>query len=92
MKFTRNMHRIAQGGALVLFSVISRRTKKLENARRESDERASDGMFIIGRNGVIEYVNPAFEAMKDFQKHELVGKSSDIINLVYHANAFHNQL
>ena len=81
-----------KGGLWCCSALFSRRTKKLENARRESDERASDGMFIIGRNGVIEYVNPAFEAMKDFQKHELVGKSSDIINLVYHANAFHNQL
>ncbi len=49
---------------------------KLSNAV----EQSGDIIFITDRNGMIEYVNPAFETVTGYGKEESLGKSPNIIS------------
>jgi PAS domain S-box-containing protein len=39
-------------------------------------EHAAEGIIIADKDAVIEYVNPAFERMSGYLKHEIVGRSA----------------
>jgi len=49
--------------------------KKLSNAV----EQTADIVFITNRDGIIEYVNPAFEKLTGYTKQEAVGKTPRIL-------------
>lgn len=51
-------------------------TRKLHNAV----EQSADIIFITDKNGVIEYVNPAFETITGYSKEESIGKSPNILS------------
>ncbi len=51
-------------------------TTKLYNAV----EQSGDVIFITDRNGIIEYVNPAFETVTGYSKEESLGKWPNIIS------------
>jgi PAS domain S-box-containing protein len=42
-------------------------------------EQSADTIFITNLQGVIEYVNPAFEALTGYQRDEICGKTTEIL-------------
>jgi sigma-B regulation protein RsbU (phosphoserine phosphatase) len=68
------------GGVIVLRDVTARREAD-EVVRRLSRavEKTTDAVFITDRNAVIEYVNPAFEAVSGYTKEEALGERPSIL-------------
>src|SRR5262245_51535841 len=42
-------------------------------------DQTADSVMIVNRDGVIEYVNPAFEAMTGFSREEAVGRTPALL-------------
>ena len=55
-------------------------------------QQAADAVMITDRNGIIEYVNPAFESMTGYAREEAVGKKSNLVRSGRHDAAFYSQL
>ena len=55
-------------------------------------EQAADTVMITDRNGVIEYINPAFEAMTGFSASESIGKKSSLVKSGRHDDDFYSRL
>lgn len=62
--------------------------KKLSSAV----EQTADVVLITDRNGLIEYVNPAFEVVTGYSYAEVKGKSSNVIRSAKHDKKFYKNL
>lgn len=63
-------------------------TKKFDRALQQS----ADAVMITDVAGMIEYVNPAFEAMTGYQAREMQGKPAKQFKSGEHSKAFYKQL
>jgi PAS domain S-box-containing protein len=68
-------------GGVVVFRDISDQKRVQELSQRLSNavEQAADSVFITDCNGVIEYVNPAFEATTGYSRSEAVGQTPKLL-------------
>lgn len=55
-------------------------------------EQTADSITITDRNGVIEYINPAFTTMTGFSAHEALGHYTNIVKSGRHDEQFYRQL
>ncbi|HUJ80105.1 MAG TPA: PAS domain S-box protein [Nitrospiria bacterium] len=55
-------------------------------------EQTADSIFITNRDGVIEYVNPACEALTGYTRDELVGQSTRLLKSGLHDERFYQAL
>src|SRR4029077_12173886 len=55
------------------------RTEQMLEQLSRAIEQSADSVFITDAHGVIEYVNPAFEAMTGFTRHEAVGQTPRLL-------------
>ncbi len=55
-------------------------------------EQIAEAVMITDQKGVIEYVNPAFEAMTGYNRDEIIGKTPKLINSGKHNPAFYHRL
>jgi len=55
-------------------------------------EQSADSVFITNRDGVIEYVNPAFEQMTGYTRAEAVGQTPRLVNSGQHDPQFFSAL
>ena len=55
-------------------------------------EQTTDGVCITGSTGIIEYVNPAFEALTGYPRQVLVGQSTRLLRSDAHDSAFYQRL
>jgi len=55
-------------------------------------EQSADHVLITTPNGVIEYVNPAFEELTGFSREEAIGKTPAIIKSGQHPQSFYASL
>lgn len=62
--------------------------KKLSSAL----EQTADVVLITDKNGLIEYVNPAFEVITGYSFYEVKGRSSNIIKSYKHDDKFYKYL
>jgi PAS domain S-box-containing protein len=78
---------------MAIRSDITDRRIEREAVQRLSSavEQTADAILITDRDGVIEYVNPAFETMTGFARDEALGKNPRILNSGMH-DARHFQL
>lgn len=72
-------------GKLVFHAIILDITerKQAEEATRKlynAVEQSGDIIFITDRDGLIEYINPAFESVTGFSKEESIGKPPKILS------------
>ncbi len=67
---------------------IDQELKKFSNALMQT----GDAVCITDKEGIIEYVNPAFEALSKYSHDELVGKSSSIMKSGLHDSVFYHRL
>ena len=57
--------------------------RKIEDTLRklsQAVEQSADLVMITNREGVIEYVNPAFESLTGYSRREIVGRTPKILN------------
>ena len=52
-------------------------------------EQTGDSVFVTDREGVIEYVNPAFEATTGYAREEAVGRTPAILKSGHHDAGFY---
>ncbi|HZQ71065.1 MAG TPA: ATP-binding protein [Terriglobales bacterium] len=55
-------------------------------------EQSADLVLITDRNGVIEYVNPAFETLTGYTRDEAVGRNARLLKSGLHDPAFYEEL
>ena len=68
-------------GTLALHSMQQRQQVAEESLRKLSRavEQSADTVVITNRDGIIEYVNPAFETLTGYLREELIGKTTQIL-------------
>jgi PAS domain S-box-containing protein len=57
-----------------------------------SVEQSSDAVVIADADGIIQYVNPAFEAMTGFTRAEAIGRKPAIVKSGHHVPEFYRGL
>jgi len=64
-----------------LIQEINERKRAEQELRKLSSvvEQAADHVLITDKNGIIEYVNPAFEVITGYSKHEVIGLSPNFL-------------
>ena len=55
-------------------------------------ERSADAAMLTDPKGVIEYVNPAFEAMTGFARNETIGQTPAILKSGRHSREFYHRM
>src|SRR3990167_4068671 len=55
-------------------------------------EEIADNVMITDRDGIIEYVNPAFEATTGYSRQELLGQNPKILRSGQHDSVYYKKL
>jgi two-component system cell cycle sensor histidine kinase/response regulator CckA len=55
-------------------------------------EQSNDAVFVTNSEGIIEYVNPAFEALSGYSRQELVGQTPAILKSGQQASVLYREL
>lgn len=73
---------------------ITERNQFLSNLERfrRAIENLDEMMMITDRNGVIEYVNPAFEKITGYSLEEIKGKKPSVLKSGHHPQEFYQEL
>lgn len=81
-------------GSVVAFRDITekRQTDARLRILTSAVEQTADSIIITDNNALIEYVNPAFEAMTGFTREEALGHTPMILKSGAHDNAFYADL
>lgn len=79
---------------VAIFTDISIRTKAKEDLRRLNIaiEQAAEEVIITDPEGVIQYVNPAFEAITGYSRVEAIGQTPRLLKSNAHEHAFYEHL
>ena len=81
-------------GGIMIFRDITKNKKQKEKLERFASgiDQTADSVVITNLQGVIEYVNPAFEATSGYKRDEVLGKTPRILNSGKHAKTFYKNL
>jgi PAS domain S-box-containing protein len=81
-------------GAVVTLLDISEKLQAEREMQKLSQviEQASDSVFITDSDGIIGYVNPAFETITGYFKEEIIGQHFQVLSAAYHKNQPDHQL
>jgi PAS domain S-box-containing protein len=87
----------ADGGAqfaILLVEDVTERKRVADEMRKLSHavEQTADFVMITDRNGVIEYVNSAFQALTGWTREEAVGRTPRILRSGAHSAGFYERL
>jgi PAS domain S-box-containing protein len=79
---------------MAISTEVTESLRQAETLRRLSNavEQTADSVFITDREGVIEYVNPAFEATTGYSREEALGKTPRILKSGRHDRAHYEEL
>jgi len=66
--------------------------QSVDSLLRVAIEQTTEGVIITDVQGVITYVNPAFESMSGYRKSEVVGQTPRVLQSGEHEAAFYRQL
>jgi len=59
---------------------------------RRTVEQSPDPVMITDRSGVLEYVNPAFEALTGYSKDEVIGETLGLLKSEQHAGELYEEM
>jgi diguanylate cyclase (GGDEF)-like protein/PAS domain S-box-containing protein len=81
-------------GHFTLVTDITERVQATQKDQKLSSaiEQTADSVIITDREGVIEYVNPAFEAVTGFTSAEVLGRKPNIVKSDRHDELFYREL
>jgi PAS domain S-box-containing protein len=77
------------------FQTVLAERQRVEQALRKLSsavEQAGDSIMIANREGIVEYVNPAFERLTGYTATEAVGRTSRILKSGMHDDEFYRHL
>jgi len=81
------------GVIITLDDVTLRRNSEDElNLLGTAIEQSGECIVITNENGIIQYVNPAFEEISGYSQEEVLGKNMNIVKSGKHDNAFYKEL
>ena len=83
---------IAAIAAMMLFKILRSEVESNLIKLSSAIEQGGDSIIITDRNGVVEYVNPAFESQSGFTREEAIGKKPNIIKSSKHPSSFYEKL
>jgi PAS domain S-box-containing protein len=78
-------------GSVMEITERKERERQLQQFRR-AVESSGHAIYLTDRDGVIEYVNPAFETMTGYTAEEAIGETPQILRSGEHAPAFYEDL
>ncbi|HLO33504.1 MAG TPA: PAS domain S-box protein [Anaerolineales bacterium] len=82
-------------GLAFLYSTDITLRKQAEDLNRQLSrivEQTEDTVVVTNRDGVIEYVNPAFERLTGYAKEEALGQTPRVLKSGLHDNEFYREL
>ncbi|MBI1750756.1 MAG: PAS domain S-box protein [Acidobacteria bacterium] len=81
-------------GAFGLYQDITARKQAEEALRKLSSavDQTADNVLIANRDGIIEYVNPAFERSTGYSQEEATGKTPRILKSGKHSGRFYQEV
>jgi len=81
-------------GGICIFEDISAHKAAQESLRQLSNavEQTADAVFITDFDGVIEYANPAFEALTGYAREEAVGETPRILKSGVHDDEWYRSM
>ena len=83
---------IAAIAAMMLFKILRSEVESNLIKLSSAIEQGGDSIIITDKEGVVEYVNPAFEEQSGFSKEEAIGKKPNIIKSSKHPSSFYEKL
>lgn len=84
----------AAGDALVIIRDITleKQARELMRKLTLAVEQTADSVMITDRNGIIDYVNRAFETVTGYSREEALGRTGNIVKSGYHDSQFYGEL
>lgn len=84
----------ATGNILVIIRDITREKQTGELMRKMTMvvEQTADSVMITDRNGLIDYVNRAFEQVTGYTRAEALGRTGNIVKSGWHEESFYREL
>ncbi len=81
-------------GSITICRDISRRKREEEAMRRltRAVEQADEMVIMTDNQGVIEYVNPAFERITGYTQDEAIGRNSSMLKSGRHTQSFYHNI
>jgi two-component system cell cycle sensor histidine kinase/response regulator CckA len=85
---------LAPPGAIEVDSVERQHHKSEETLRKlwRSVEQSADIVIIMDRSGVMEYVNPAFEALTGYSRQEAIGQTLGVLKSEQQAGELYEEM
>jgi sigma-B regulation protein RsbU (phosphoserine phosphatase) len=80
------------GGVLTLRDVTELHFRDEAERLARAVEQTADSVVISNKDGIIEYVNPAFESTTGFREEEAIGNTPSILKSGYHDAEFYKEL
>lgn len=89
----RGAGREALGGIVVFRDVTAQRSSDQRVKQlSQAVEKTADAVFITDVAGVIEYVNPAFEAMTGYSRQQAIGRRASLLKSGWQDRAYYQEL
>jgi sigma-B regulation protein RsbU (phosphoserine phosphatase) len=89
----RSAEGFVNGGTMVFREITeSRKTQEKLERFAKAVEQTADSVIITNKQGVIEYVNPSFEATTGYRRDEALGQTPQILKSGKHDKAFYKNL
>ncbi|OGO18180.1 MAG: hypothetical protein A2Z14_18970 [Chloroflexi bacterium RBG_16_48_8] len=80
------------GGVVIFREVTGRPFREQYEQLARAVEQTADSVVVTNTEGVIEYVNPAFEVTTGYSREEAIGEKPSILKSGYHDQAFYQSL
>ncbi|MDQ7053912.1 MAG: PAS domain S-box protein [candidate division KSB1 bacterium] len=88
-----DVNRQVIGMWFIFVDITTRKTMEKELRRLSSIiEQTADHVMVTDINGIIQYVNPAFEALTGYSAEEVLGKHPRILKSGKHSDGFYRNL
>ncbi len=88
-----NENGVLQGGVVVICDITKRKEVEVRiSTLTNAVEQTADSIVITDRNGLIEYVNPAFEQTTGYGRNESLGRTPSILKSGVHPESFYREL
>jgi PAS domain S-box-containing protein len=81
-------------GAVLTFRDITKKKESDEQLLMLTNavEQTADSIVIVNKNGLIEYVNPAFEQTTGYSREEMLGRNPRVLKSGIHDAAFYREM
>jgi PAS domain S-box-containing protein len=85
---------VGQPGLIFVAMDITRIRKRLDEQARliTAVEQAAESIIVTDSNGLVQYVNPAFEEITGYLSSEIIGHRTDLIDSESHKRSFYQSI